>query len=67
MICSRCHDIFEPTKGDLRPFIFHRCPDGILMAHNNPEFNNSRWSSPKGKEERSKVVRYDYRRNCYDR
>ena len=67
MICSRCHGVWQPDINDIRPFLFHRCPDGIMMAHSNPGFNNQRWSLPKGVPERNKEQRYDYRRNTHDR
>jgi hypothetical protein len=67
MICSRCHQVFKPESGDLRPFIFHQCPDGLFHGMINPGFHNGRWSVPKGVSERSKEQRYDYRRNAYDR
>jgi hypothetical protein len=67
MICSHCHQVFKQDEQDIRPFIFHKCPDGLFHGMVNPDFNSHRWSAPKGKEERSKELRYDYRRNCYDR
>jgi hypothetical protein len=67
MICCRCHGYWIPDNNDIRPFLFHCCPDGVMMAHSNPGFNSHRWSEPKGVEERSKGLRYDYRRNVSDR
>lgn len=62
-LCSRCGGIWTPDVNDIRPFLYHECSDGVMMAHNNPNFFNGRWSSPKGVSERNKEQRYDYKRN----
>jgi hypothetical protein len=67
MICIRCHRVWTPDRNDIRPFLFHCCPDGVMYGHPNPFFNSHRWGEPGIGDQRSKEVRYDYRRNVYDR
>ena len=36
MSCIRCGELFEYDSNDGRPFVYHRCDDGVLMAYKNP-------------------------------
>lgn len=67
MICDRCHEYFEDDPGDMRPFLFHVCSDGFLMAHRNPRFNSHRRGEPCVGEQRSHPVQYTYDRKVYDK
>ena len=35
-ICWRCREVFNYDVNDLRPFIYHLCPDDGLAANKNP-------------------------------
>jgi len=38
MICFRCKQFFVSEHNDDRPFLFHRCTDGVLAGNVNPVF-----------------------------
>lgn len=42
MICTRCKETFEYDNGDLRPYVYHKCPDGIFMGHKNPNLKKQK-------------------------
>jgi len=35
-MCSNCMELFEFDDNDIRPFVYHECEDGTMMAHRNP-------------------------------
>ena len=67
MICRRCHEWFDPEPNDIRPNLWHVCPDGCITAHSNPGFNSHRRGEPTGEDSRDKMLRYDYKRRVYDK
>lgn len=36
LMCTRCKTSFKYDANDVRPFIYHNCADGVMMAHKNP-------------------------------
>ena len=72
MMCDRCFLEFEDDPKDLRPFLYHRCPDmgdDVLFGNpvRNPRFFSKRRGEPRIGEQRSNPVQYTYGRKVYDK
>ena len=46
LICWRCKGIFKHDKKDIRPFLYHDCPDGKMTANNNPNNEKKPYIAP---------------------
>lgn len=42
-ICWNCNGFFEYDSQDMRPNIWHECPDGLLTATKNPNIKEKKF------------------------
>lgn len=42
LVCWRCHQPFDADKQDIRPYVYHTCPDGVITAQENPYTKQSK-------------------------
>ena len=58
--CRACKMYFEYNPNDIRPFIWHKHPDGTIVANDNPNLKHAKKSCPEPTVPKKKTFWLDF-------